>query len=128
MARGNLGVALVNQGRLQDALPQFRSAVEAAPWYAQAHMNLGNALVLSGKLEDGIEHFRTALELDDRDYRCAFNLGQALVYAGRPREAGQALDEALRRARDPSVDVGERAALESRVETLRRSIDRPRPR
>ena len=40
MAHNNLGLSLVQTGRVEEALPQYAKALELSPDYAVAHNNL----------------------------------------------------------------------------------------
>ena len=47
----NLGLALFQKGRVDDAIAQYQKAVEIYPNYLAAHYNLGNALLQKGQLD-----------------------------------------------------------------------------
>jgi hypothetical protein len=96
VAQTNLATALVDEGRLAEALTHFRAAAEVAPALASARMNLANALALSGTLEEALVQYDEARRLDTRDPRIPYNFGQALIDAGRPERAEEQLREALR--------------------------------
>jgi Flp pilus assembly protein TadD len=63
---------LAGRGRTDEAIVQFRKALEIDPRYAEAHNNLGVALAGCGRTNEAIEHFRKALELKP-DYAMALN-------------------------------------------------------
>ena len=54
----NLGVALGIQGKLEEAIGQFRAALQCEPGNANAHNNLGKAFVEQHKLEEAIQYTR----------------------------------------------------------------------
>ncbi len=62
-AHSNLGDALKNIGRLDDAVASCRRALEIKPDLAEAHSNLGNALQELGRLDDAMASYRKALEI-----------------------------------------------------------------
>ena len=62
-AHNNLGVALKDQGELEEAAACYRRAVELKPDYAEAHNNLGNAFKDHGELEEAVACYRRALDL-----------------------------------------------------------------
>ena len=62
-AHNNLGNALKDQGKLDEAVACYRRALELKPDFAEAHNNLGNALKDQGKLDEAIACYRRALEL-----------------------------------------------------------------
>ena len=47
----NLGIALNNQGKLDEAVAAYRHAIRIKPDFAEVHSNLGNALSEQGKLK-----------------------------------------------------------------------------
>jgi protein O-GlcNAc transferase len=58
-----MGLALVAQGRLAEAIEQYRLALQMQPDFPSAHGNLGLALTQTGRLAQGEEHLRRALVL-----------------------------------------------------------------
>jgi Flp pilus assembly protein TadD len=92
----NLGVALADEGRHDEAIEHYLKALQINPTYPHAYSNLGLSLVKKGKVEDGIRHFLTALEINPKDYEAKSNLGVALVMQERYEEAKRHLYEALK--------------------------------
>ena len=87
VANNNLGFALSDQGRLDEAIPYFQMALQCEPGNAQAHNNLGSALFRKGRVDEAITRYREAL-LVRPDYASAHdNLGVALLRSGKPDEA-----------------------------------------
>jgi tetratricopeptide (TPR) repeat protein len=85
----NLGAALQEQGRLDEARKAYEAAVALRPDYAPAHNNLGVALRAQGRLDEAVASYRRALTLR-ADYSDAhFNLANALIEAGKPSEAAE---------------------------------------
>ena len=62
-AHDNLGVFLLSQNRVAEALVHLRRAVELAPGLPDPHNDLGAALAQAGKLDEAIAHVRRALEI-----------------------------------------------------------------
>jgi len=60
-AEVEMGLALVAQGRLPEAIQEFEAALRMAPDLAQAHANLGAVLTQTGQLGPGEAHLRRAL-------------------------------------------------------------------
>ena len=56
-AYNNLGIALHEQGRLEDALSAIREAIKLQPNYHEAYSNMGSALHDHGSLKDSIRAF-----------------------------------------------------------------------
>jgi tetratricopeptide (TPR) repeat protein len=95
LAHNSLGVALMDQGRAQEAVTQYEKALHIKADYAEAHNNLGVALVKEGKLRDAIGHYEQALQINP-DYAVAHcNLGAALVDEGMLRDAIRHYEQAL---------------------------------
>lgn len=104
--RGRLLLAL---NRREDAVEDFRNAVNLDPQNAEAHLNLGEALATAGNLADALASFKRALNLRPvfaeaasgvgRVTRLLGDLGGALPYlqlaaALAPQNAGFAEDVA----------------------------------
>jgi Flp pilus assembly protein TadD len=83
----NLGTVLVGQGRLDEAIYQFREAIRLNPAGAGVHDNLGAALAKQGKLDEAIRHLREAIRLDPACADAHNNLGAVLGRQGRLDEA-----------------------------------------
>jgi len=89
------GVALVQQGRIDEAKLAFEKALVANPYHSAAHNNLGTLLLPEGRLDEAAAHFRAALE-NDPGYRVArFNLARVLGAQGRLGEAIEELQKIL---------------------------------
>lgn len=88
-----LGLLLLDLGRPDMALDQFRRATELDPLYAEAHLNTGVALAEGRQWPEAVEAYRKAIALPTLGarYNAYQNLGLALFHAGHPREAEEAL-------------------------------------
>ena len=95
-ARTGLGIALEAQGKLEEAIAQYRDALRLKGDYVDAHTNLGNALAAQGKLDEAIAHLREAIRLRPRDAGAHRNLGNALVAQGKLEDAVAHYRDALR--------------------------------
>jgi protein O-mannosyl-transferase len=87
LAHNNVGLALLEQGQMDEAVAHFRKALEAHPGFAEAHSNLGNALFRQARLDDAIIEFQRAVQLDPRLAGARNNLGLALLEKGRADDA-----------------------------------------
>ncbi|MBW1993280.1 MAG: tetratricopeptide repeat protein [Deltaproteobacteria bacterium] len=94
--RGNLGIALFDQGRLEDAVYQFREAIRIKPDHTDAHLKLGNALEAQGNLKKAIYHYSETLRIKPDHTDAHLKLGNALEAQGNPDEAFHHYAEALR--------------------------------
>jgi tetratricopeptide (TPR) repeat protein len=95
-AHSNLGVVLASQGKLEEAIQNYREALRIDPANAEAHNNLGVALRERDELEDAIQHYREALRINPAYAEAHFNLANALVKQGELEEAIGHFRQALR--------------------------------
>jgi serine/threonine-protein kinase len=96
VARNTLGVALKDQGHLDEAIAEHRAAIHLRPDDPIAHGNLGVALKAQGHLDEAIAEFRRAVRLAPGDARSHGNLGGTLQGQGQLEEAIAELREAIR--------------------------------
>jgi tetratricopeptide (TPR) repeat protein len=82
-AHNNLGTALLDRGRLDEADSHFRQALELDPAYADAYHNLGETLLRRGRFGAAVLQYRKALQFDARLVKAHLSLGAALAYSGR---------------------------------------------
>jgi protein O-mannosyl-transferase len=66
-AENNLGVLLMNDGRLAEALPHLQAAVAISPLSIINNVNLGICERRRGEFSQAIEHFQTVLRLTEND-------------------------------------------------------------
>ena len=83
----NLGIALQQQGRTDEAMAEFRRAIALDPQFGAAHNNLGTALQTLGKTDEAMAEFRRAIALDPQFGAAHNNLGAALQTQGKTDEA-----------------------------------------
>lgn len=95
MAYNNLGMRLVQAGRLDEAIAQYRKALELNPQFAEAYYNLGNALLRAGRAEEAMANYSKALELEPRMAAAHANLAVIFLAAAQPDEAIAHLNKAL---------------------------------
>src|SRR3989454_7333276 len=87
VARSKLGVALAQQGRLDEAIAEVSKALSLRPTYAPAYSNLGNAYREKGMLPEALVAYERALAVDP-DYSIAHqNLGILYKQMGRVGDA-----------------------------------------
>jgi eukaryotic-like serine/threonine-protein kinase len=96
LAHDTLGNALRAQGKIEEALAEFREAIRLKPDYFLAHMSLGAALVAGGKNDEAVAEFRTAIRCKPDDAVSHSNLGAALAAGGKSDEAIAEFRDAIR--------------------------------
>ena len=95
-AHYNVGIALGDRKRFDEAFVQFRQAVEINPDSAEAHYNLGVALDrYRQQMDEAIVHYERAVELKPEYVQAQHNLGRALAARGRVDEAIAHYEKAL---------------------------------
>ena len=87
VAHNNIGYALYQKGKVEDAIRHYKQALEINPNYAQAHFNLGVIFLKQGELDDAIAEYKQALKIDPDYMEAHFDLGSALALKGNLDEA-----------------------------------------
>jgi tetratricopeptide (TPR) repeat protein len=95
IAHNNLGTALLEMGRLDEAAIHFQKALELQPQYAEARNNLGNVFFQKGRLDEAVADYQKALEIDPKLALARYNLGVAFLQNGRVSEAAGHFQGAL---------------------------------
>lgn len=96
VALSNLGSALDDAGKSDEAMPLFLEALRIGPHDPDAYYNMGTALMKLGRLEEAIESFRAAIRFKPGFTRAHSNLGASLLRLGRFDEAKLSFVEAVR--------------------------------
>ena len=73
-----LGVALKEQGMLEEAVVSYRRALDLKPDHAEAHNNLANVLRLKGDFKPAIASYERALQCKEDYVEARYNLGNLL--------------------------------------------------
>jgi protein O-mannosyl-transferase len=87
MAYSNLGSFLSAHGDANEAIADFRKALEIWPNQSKDHNNLGKALVQKGRIAEAMDHFQTALRISPDDPDTESNIGAASLQLGDADEA-----------------------------------------
>jgi tetratricopeptide (TPR) repeat protein len=98
--RNNLGVELFKQGKLDEAVGEFRQAVAADPGYGAAQLNLAYAYDQLGRVDEAIAAYQRAIELEPGNVTAFNNLGVLYMKKGLDDEAIQTFERGLKT--DPS--------------------------
>lgn len=96
--RTNLGTALDERGRLDDAMREYREALRLDPSSADAFVDLGAAHFRKGEVGEAIRLYQEAIRLAPSMAEAHTNLGVALASHGDLEGAARAHREAIRLA------------------------------
>ena len=92
----NLGVALAQNSRPDEAMAQFQKALILNPGYADAHYNLGNAFLHKKQFDAAVAEYQKTLVLNPGYVDAHTNCGIALAREGQLNGAIVQFQEALR--------------------------------
>lgn len=82
MAHNNLGLALAEQGELDQAVHHCEEALAIDPNYVDAHINLAHVLIQQGKTDEALAHYEEALEINPDAQKAATGLANVLAEQG----------------------------------------------
>jgi len=91
----NLGEALVNQKRYDEALTNLLKAIQIDPNYIQAHLNLGVLYGKQGETDKAIEQYHKTIQIKPNFAKAYNNLGVALTKLDKTDEAISSFQKAL---------------------------------
>ena len=91
VAHNCLGIALADEGRLEEGMRHYREALRIRPGYSEAMGNLGAAFAQQGRPEEAASLLGKAVAIDPHFVKARHNLGLALLDLGRTEEAGRQL-------------------------------------
>jgi protein O-GlcNAc transferase len=95
-SRNLLGVALTRQGRNEEALGVFASAIERHPRHAGTLNNIGNTLSEMNRHSEAVPYLERAAEIEPGSPHAHYNLGNAYRALGRHDEAIERISRSLR--------------------------------
>ena len=101
------------EGRLEQAIVEYRKAVELAPWDPAARSHLAETLSWVGRLEDAVAEYRTVVILNPAYREGRLGLARTLSLTGQTDEARLMFDKLI--AEDPQ----DPEALSGRAEIAR---------
>jgi Flp pilus assembly protein TadD len=113
-----LGVILERQNRAEEAIAEYRKAIELNPKHAVARNSLGVALAKQGQLPEAIEQWREALTINAEYPDALTNLGLAFLQQGNKDEGVNN----LRKARELFIKRKEFAKAKQ-VEEILQQVD-----
>ena len=119
MAHTNLAVALIDEARLDEALPHLETATKIRPDFPNARFNLGVIRMRQGKDDEAMGHFKAALHIDPGFARASHYAGLLHLQRGESAEAVLCFQRALAGGGpDPQVfaALADALAMSSRYE------------
>ena len=126
-AQYNLGTALLDAQRTEDALAAFRLATEQRPDHVKAHTNTGTALMRLGRNDEAEKSLYRALEINPRHGISLLNLAAVKIRRGRYGEALTLYQRLIEvEPRRAAAHAGMSIALRNlgRTDEALRSVDR----
>jgi Flp pilus assembly protein TadD len=94
-AWNNLGMAAARQGRIEEAIANYRTAIASAPLLAAPHNNLGGLYLEQGQVAEALGALETAARLDPSGPHIQYNLALARLRRGDREGAIRALQRAI---------------------------------
>ena len=105
--RNNLGASLLQKGKLEEAVAEFRKAAEMDPKYVAAQLNLGYAYDRLSRLEEAMAQYQKVIALEPGNLFAHNNLGVLYDKKGRYDEAIREFERVLQ------IDTSNATALEN---------------
>ncbi|MGO9136708.1 MAG: tetratricopeptide repeat protein [Syntrophales bacterium] len=96
LAHNNLGVALNDAGKKEEATAHYREAIRIKPSYENAYFNLGNNLSAQGRTDEAVLCYQEALRLRPNYAKAHNNLARLLISKKMFKEAIGHFQEALK--------------------------------
>jgi tetratricopeptide (TPR) repeat protein len=93
--RNDFGVALLDRGKIDEAIEQLQIASKLNPYFIEAHYNLGIALSKKGRIDEAIEQYQAALKLNPKNASAHNNLGLTFFDKGLLDKAAEQFEIAL---------------------------------
>jgi tetratricopeptide (TPR) repeat protein len=124
ITENNLGAALQDLGRVDEALIRYRRALELSPGYTPALNNLGSALRARGRAEEAVATYDSAIARGAGETNASLylNRGNALMEQGSITEAVESFRQAL--AADPQSAHARDSLASSLYDTGTDAIER----
>src|SRR5712691_11694726 len=94
------GLDAERQGKHDEAVADYLSALKISPDYYPAHNNLGSLYLGKADFKSAEAQFQEVIRLDQNDAQAYFNLGNVLMLTGRYPESERALSSGLQRQPD----------------------------
>ena len=96
LAHRDLGVYLAQQGRLDEAMEQYRQVLAIDPTDARTHYNIGLAYYRQDKLDEAARQYQVAINLEPKFVEAYNDLGNVFLKRGRFNESIRQFREVLK--------------------------------
>ena len=96
MARYNLSKDLIRRGHFDEALEEYRRALETGPNQVDSLVSVGNALFAKGRYDEAMDYYQRALRINPDNPEAHINLAVILMNRGQVAEAIEHDRHALR--------------------------------
>jgi tetratricopeptide (TPR) repeat protein len=126
-AMNEAGKALLDVGRVDEAIRYFQRSIELKPDAAEPRYHIGSALARKGRVEEALAYLREAVELRPNLAVAHVNLAIVLARVGRLAEAETHFEEALRTKPDDAVtlyNLGSLLATQGRLDEAEKPLRR----
>ncbi len=94
------GVQAEKRGKLDEAIPRYRKAIELAPDFYPARNNLGTLLLAKGEYAAAEAQFQEVIRINQNDAAAYLNLGNLFLLSQRYDESLASIQEGLRKQPD----------------------------
>lgn len=111
LVHNNIGVALAEQGQINEAIDHYNEAIRLKPNYADAYNNKGSLYGDLRQYRTAIENFNKAIALKSDDAKAYYNRGTAYFYLGRYQQAIDDFNESIRITNDYADALHNRAVV-----------------
>lgn len=89
-------ITRVSKHKPEEAIEDYRAAIQQAPTHVQAHIGLGLSLAQAGRSSEAVDHLQTAARLKPRDAGIWYELGRLHREQHRADDAMNAFETALK--------------------------------
>jgi tetratricopeptide (TPR) repeat protein len=129
-AQNEAGKALLQAGRVEEAIRYFERSIELKPDAAEPRYHIGTAMARMGRTDEAIAYLTEAVRLRPNLAVARVNLATALAERGRVEEAEAHFEEALKTKPDDAVtlyNLGSLRAAQGRLDEaeapMRRAVE-----
>jgi len=119
----NAGVALKDEGRLEEAIVEYDEAIRLNPKDAKALTNRGVVYDILGQPERALEDLNEAIRLDPQDALAYHNRGVTYTNLGKHEQAIKDYDEAIRLNSQYALAIYNRGNTYASLGQLERAIE-----